>query len=103
MVHCIEGQEQMKGFILMLFDKSPTFFTKEFRRKSFNILKFIYRQNTLGVKPSYSAVGKELAISKPTVRKRIGDLIATGYVREDIKGRNKAVELTERGRQLFWK
>lgn len=69
----------------------------------FNILKFIYRQNTLGIKPSYSAVGKELTITKPTVRKRIGDLIATGYIREDIKGRNKAVELTERGRQLFWK
>lgn len=69
----------------------------------FNILKFIYRQNTLGIKPSYSSVGKELSISKPTVRKRVGDLISTGYVREDIKGRNKAIELTERGRQLFWK
>jgi PAS domain S-box-containing protein len=69
----------------------------------FNILKYIYRQNTLGFKPSYSAIGKELGISKPTVRKRVGDLIATGYIREDVKGRNKAVELTERGRQLFWK
>ena len=69
----------------------------------FNILKFIYRQNTLGLKPSYSSLGKELGISKPTVRKRVGDLISTGYIREDIRGRNKAVELTERGRQFFWK
>ncbi len=69
----------------------------------FNILKFTYRQNTLGIKPSYSAVGKDLGISKPTVRKRISDLISTGYLREDVKGRNKAIELTERGRQLFWK
>jgi len=69
----------------------------------FNILKYTYRQNALGLKPSYSAVGKELNISKPTVRKRVSELISTGYLREEIKGRNKAVELTERGRQLFWK
>ena len=69
----------------------------------FTILKFVYRQNTHGIKPSYSSLGKELNISKPTVRKRIGDLLATGYLREDTKGRNKAVELTERSRQLFWK
>ena len=69
----------------------------------FNILKFVYRQNTHGIKPSYSSLGKELKISKPTVRKRIGDLLATGYLREETKGRNKAVELTERSRQLFWK
>ena len=31
----------MKGFIFMLTHEVPTFFTKEFRRKPFNILKFI--------------------------------------------------------------
>lgn len=69
----------------------------------YSIMEYVYRQNTLGVKPSYSGVGKEVGVSKPTIRKRIHDLIIMGYLREDIKGRNKALELTDRGRQFFWK
>ncbi len=65
------------------------------------ILRFIYGQNTLGIKPSLSEIGTELGVSKPTVRKRIKLLISAGYVIKDTKGRSKVVELTEKGRGLF--
>ena len=68
----------------------------------FDILKFIYRQNTIAIKPSYVRIGKELKISRPTVRKRITILCFKGFVTEEIRGRNKAVGLTEKGRRLFW-
>jgi PAS domain S-box-containing protein len=65
------------------------------------VLRFIYKQNNIGLKPSYTVVGKELGISKPTVRKRIKALISSEYVVASNKGNRKVVELTERGKNLF--
>ncbi|MFQ6136847.1 MAG: PAS domain S-box protein [Candidatus Hydrothermarchaeales archaeon] len=65
------------------------------------ILRFIYKQNTIGVKPSYTDIGIEIRISKPTVRKRIRHLAFAGYVMETKTGNRKVMELTERGRRLF--
>jgi PAS domain S-box-containing protein len=67
------------------------------------ILKFTYSQNNFGIKPSYTAVGTELGLCKPTVRKRIRQLISGGYVIENINGRRKLVEITERGKNIFLK
>jgi len=67
------------------------------------VLRLVYQQNNLGVKPSYSDIGDELQISKPTVRKRIKQLIATGYVIEHKKGKSKILEISGKGRSLFIK
>lgn len=69
----------------------------------YNILRFVYRQNNIGLKPSYGSISKELNISQPTTRKRINILVTNGYVREMVRGRIKSVELAERGKQYFWK
>jgi PAS domain S-box-containing protein len=66
------------------------------------ILRFIYEQNTSGIKPSYSDIGKEAGVSKPTARKRIKNLIFKGYMMESKKGLYKVVELTDKGRNLFF-
>jgi uncharacterized membrane protein len=66
-------------------------------------LKFIYRQNMRGVKPSLTEIGMKLGASRPTVRKRIGRLVCDGYVRKFAKGNKKVVELTEKGRNLLLK
>lgn len=65
------------------------------------VLDLVHKQNTIGLKPSYSDIGNELVISKPTMRKRISQLIELGYLREDTVGRMKIVELAEKGKQLF--
>jgi PAS domain S-box-containing protein len=67
------------------------------------VLRFINKQNTIGIKPSYSIIAKELRISRPTVRKRLTLLASTGYVIEHARGNSKVLELTERGREMFWK
>lgn len=69
----------------------------------FSILRFIYEQNTRGIKPSYTDIGKELRVSKPTTRKRLRGLILRGYMIESKRGMHKVVELTEKGRNLFFK
>jgi DNA-binding MarR family transcriptional regulator len=65
------------------------------------ILRFIYRQNAVGIKPSYGDIKKEMGISKPTVKKRIRHLVVTGYLKDIEKGRTKIVETTEKGTSLF--
>lgn len=68
-----------------------------------SVLRFIYKQNTIGIKPSYSVIAKEVRISRPTVRKRLNLLSSTGYVLENTRGNSKVMELTERGREMFYK
>jgi PAS domain S-box-containing protein len=68
-----------------------------------NILRFVYEQNMIGNKPSYSDVEQELGFCKPTIRKRIRQLISAGYVSENTRGRSKVVELNERGKSIFLK
>jgi PAS domain S-box-containing protein len=66
-------------------------------------LRFINKQNTIGVKPSYAEVGRNLGISKPTVQKRIKRLNSAGYLLESVNGRRKSVEISEKGRNLFYR
>jgi PAS domain S-box-containing protein len=65
------------------------------------LVRLVYEQNVVGVKPNHAAIGRALGISKPTVRKRIHRLITTEYVTESVKGSSKVVELTEKGMRLF--
>lgn len=65
------------------------------------VLRLIYQQNNLLYKPSYSDIGEELQISRPTVRKRIKQLLATGYLIEHKKGKSKILEISGKGRRLF--
>jgi len=68
-----------------------------------NILKFIYQQNNLGIKPSYTEIGVEFEISKPTTRKKIKNLVSTGYLNEHRIGARKKLELTAKSILLFTK
>ena len=65
------------------------------------ILRYAFRMNNLGMKPSYSEVREELQISRPTVSKRIKHLVATGYLNETSMGNRKILELSQKGRLLF--
>jgi PAS domain S-box-containing protein len=97
-----------------LYEKELKFLKKEgndlehrvFKKKLpddlFKIIKFIYEDNIIGNKPSYTKIGQELGLSKPTVRKRLRILNSAGYISEDIKGRKKVVILTEIGKNTFF-
>ena len=65
------------------------------------IIMYILNQNKLGVNPSYSGIGKELAMTRPTVRKNIRFLETNKYVMIHRKGRNKKLEITEKGKKLL--
>ena len=67
------------------------------------VLRYIHRQNTLGVSPSNSMMSKALHISRPTVRKRLNSLCSRGYLVEHTRGNRKVIELTERGRSIFYR
>ncbi|MHA1541956.1 MAG: hypothetical protein ACTSQH_03180, partial [Candidatus Hodarchaeales archaeon] len=65
------------------------------------ILRYIFQQNNIGNNPSYYEVGEELRVSRPTLRKRIKQLLATGYLVERKIGKTKSLELSSRGVSIF--
>ncbi|MFO7967646.1 MAG: PAS domain S-box protein [Archaeoglobaceae archaeon] len=67
-----------------------------------NILKYVYSQNRLGVKPCYTEICSELNMSKPTIRKKLRSLVNEDYLSEDYDGRHKRVEITEKTRDMFF-
>ena len=65
------------------------------------IIRYVYKQNAVGTKPTYSDISMALNISKPTVRKRVQSLVSSNYLKRLVEGRCKFVELTEKARVLF--
>ena len=78
----------------------PRFMTKV-SEEFLEILRLIFQQNNLGKKPSYSEVGEQLRVSRPTLRKRIKQLLATGYLVERKIGKTKSLELSRKGVSIF--
>jgi predicted transcriptional regulator len=70
-------------------------------KKLLEIIYYILNQNKLGINPSYSSIIKQLSMTRPTVRKYIRYLESNRYVIVHKKGRNKKVELTEKGKKLL--
>lgn len=64
------------------------------------ILNCIYMNNIKNIKPCYSEIGEYLKLSKPTVRLRIRQLKKKGLVKENKRGRQKEVFLTEKGMNI---
>ena len=70
--------------------------------KYLNILKFVFKQNMIGIYPTLTDIKEELGISKPTVIKRVRELELAKYLAQSIKGRSKLIKLTEKGNDLFF-
>jgi len=65
------------------------------------VLRFVYKENLKGVNPTYNDIGVVLGVSKPTVRKRVRDLVHTGFLDQKLSGTKKMVLVTEKGKRLF--
>ncbi|MHA2247720.1 MAG: PAS domain S-box protein [Candidatus Hodarchaeales archaeon] len=76
-------------------------FLAQLSHEILQLLRYIYRLNKSGIKPSYSNIGNSLKLSRPTTRKKIKQLIVTGYINEQRSGNQKILELTEKGLSLF--
>ena len=76
-------------------------FLENLPEEKLEILRYVYLKNNSGIKPSYSDIGIEFKISRPTTRKRLKTLVATGYLDEHRIGIRKNLEVTEKGRCLF--
>jgi predicted transcriptional regulator len=64
-------------------------------------LKFVYKKNGRGVKPSRTNICGELGISYPTARKRIRQLVSSGHLMDIASGNRRVLEITEKSRSLF--
>ncbi len=83
------------------YSLEPRFIAK-FSEEFLDIMKYVFQQNGVGVKPSYSDIGETLEISRPTARKRIKHLVSRGYLVEHQTGKSKFLELSGKGEILFF-
>ena len=65
------------------------------------ILRYVYKRNIRDEHPSYTDIRTKLEMSRPTVRKKIKELVFSGYLVQHLGGRTKLVEITEKGRRFF--
>ncbi|MBA3046667.1 MAG: PAS domain S-box protein [Candidatus Thermoplasmatota archaeon] len=61
-------------------------------------LEYIADANESGIKPNYRDIGDKFDISKPTVRARLNKLTGLGAITEITKGRQKILEISEKGK-----
>lgn len=66
-----------------------------------DILRLVNRRNLQGEKPTFTEIGHEVGLSRPTVRAKMKQLVSTGHVAVLSRGRTKVIELTDKGRRLF--
>ncbi len=66
-----------------------------------SILNFVYKQNSAGIKPSYTEISQKLNITRQSVGKWVRYLASKGYIREEAHGRSKLAEITDKGRHFF--
>jgi len=65
------------------------------------VIHFVFEQGINGGRPTLTGIGAGLGMSKPTARKKVRDLVRTGYLAMSTRGRTKVLELTELGGRLF--
>jgi PAS domain S-box-containing protein len=65
------------------------------------VLRLVFRLNGTGIKPTMREICTELALSRPTARKRLRNLVRAGHLLLGASGRTKVVELSEKGRRVF--
>jgi PAS domain S-box-containing protein len=96
----LSGQEMM---LLEKEVKEIELLRRRISQDLFECLRFIHSQDLRGLSTCYSDISLNLGLSRPTVRRRVLELVRAGYLKECKKGRKKLVELTELGRNLLLK
>lgn len=90
---------------MRLIEKETTYISpikkEQIPETMLEILRFVYTKNIIGTNPLFSDIGREIKITRPTIGKRMNYLILSNYITVTFKGRNKVVELTNKGRDLF--
>ncbi|MFQ6115698.1 MAG: PAS domain S-box protein, partial [bacterium] len=67
----------------------------------YEILKFVYSENRVGVYPSYKDIYEKFKITRTTARNRIKRLKAMKFLVDRKRGRTKILEITDEGRDQF--
>jgi DNA-binding MarR family transcriptional regulator len=73
----------------------------QIKNELFAILKFILEQNQHNVMVSFSQIGQQFSIVRPTVRKRLRLLEDNGLVIIRKHGRTKSLHVSEKGMALL--
>jgi PAS domain S-box-containing protein len=73
----------------------------EFPEDLYEILEYVFRQNSIGKKPAHKEIENKFGITRTTARKRINRLKALGLIEDRKWGKYKILKITERGKVYF--
>lgn len=73
----------------------------ELEKKNYSVLKYINIENKLGKMPSITEIAVNFKITRKTARKRIDILENRGLIGIIISGRQKLLEITNKGKESF--
>ncbi len=68
---------------------------------AFEVLRYVYMKNRVGVRPSIKDIMKEFNVTRNTAKKRISYLDNKGLIRIIKNGRLRVMEVTDSGREIF--
>ncbi|RLG57263.1 MAG: hypothetical protein DRN88_02865 [Candidatus Hydrothermarchaeota archaeon] len=68
----------------------------------YEVLRYVYKLNRVGEKPSIKELISELKIARNTCKKRIKYLENRGLIKTIKAGRTKILEITEKGKEFFY-
>ena len=68
----------------------------------YEILRYVYMQNRIGKKPSIKEITQKFGVARNTAKKRIRYLEGKEFLRVVKAGRLRLIEVTEKGRELFY-
>ena len=67
----------------------------------YEILEYVHEENRRGRKPYHRDVAEKFGVTKVTAVKRLKALKSMGLLRDEKRGRYKALEITEHGKAFF--
>lgn len=70
-------------------------------RELYEVLEYVYMENRSGRKPYHRDVAEKFGVTKVTAVKRLKILKSMGLLRDEKKGRYKALEVTDHGKAFF--
>lgn len=73
----------------------------DFPEDLYEILEYVYEQNTVGKKPAHKDIENKFNITRTTARKRINRLKHLGLLEDKKWGKYKILKVTDRGKMYF--
>jgi PAS domain S-box-containing protein len=66
-----------------------------------SVLRAVYLRESRHIEASFGSITEDLGLSRPTVRKRVNELVSFDYLQDLKRGRRRTLSLSDKGKKIF--